>query len=43
MFGPQKMLDKGKKMLRKIISLSLDDMENMMAKKEEGDTLKYLH
>ena len=34
------MLRKGKKMQRKIIFFSLDDMENMMEKKYEGKILK---
>ena len=33
MFGSQKMLRKGKKMQRKIIFFSSDDMENLMKKK----------
>ena len=32
MFGSRKMLRKGKKMQRKMIFFSLDDMENMMEK-----------
>lgn len=32
MFGSRKMLRKGKKIQRKIIFFSLDDMENMMEK-----------
>ena len=36
MFGSRKVLRKGKKIQRKIIFFSLDDMENMMEKKYEG-------
>ena len=36
MFGSRKMLRKGKKIMWKIIFLSLDYMENMMEKKYKG-------
>ena len=36
LFGSRKMLRKGKKMQRKIVFFSLDDMENKMEKKYKG-------
>ena len=36
MFGSRKMIRKGKKIQRKMIFFSLDNMENMMEKKYKG-------